>query len=556
MEEADLVIIGAGKAIQNSNPSWSGLSLAKTYLQVHPHTNLVILEAASTLGGVWAQHRLHPGLKSNNMLGTYENSDFPMDEATFGIKTGEHIPGPVIHDYLAKYAERFDITPKIRFQSRVTTVTKNSEDGGWVLSVEDSSPHASESKRLHAHKLVLATGLVSEAFLPAHEGASSFDAPIFHSKDFLQHAETLKTNGRVAILGSAKSAYDAAYAYASAGIPMDWIVRESGHGPCWMAPPYVTPLKRWLEKLIFTRILTWMSPCIWGDADGFGWIRRLLHGNAIGSALANGFWWVLGNDVVSLNGYDKHPETAKLKPWYAPFWSGCNLSIMNYPTDFWELVRSGKVRVHVADITRLSAKTIHLSNGESLPVEALLCATGWRHKPTIKFVPDGLDAELGLPHHSDQPDKLMGKADAEVLSRLPRLRDQPVLNPNLKPLQESKQTPTGHPNRPYLLYHFMVPPAFYKDRSIGFAGAAMTPAHAICLQIQSLWLTAYLDGNLPLDKSEDEVRWETMLHARFLRWRYPGGHGARFPDFVFDSLPYFDLLLGELGLGTRRKGDG
>jgi len=25
---------------------------------------------------------------------------------------------------------------------------------------------------------------------------------------------------------------------------------ESGHGACWMSPPYVTPLKKWLEKLV------------------------------------------------------------------------------------------------------------------------------------------------------------------------------------------------------------------------------------------------------------------------------------------------------------------
>lgn len=25
---------------------------------------------------------------------------------------------------------------------------------------------------------------------------------------------------------------------------------ESGHGPAWTAPPYVTPLKKWLEKLV------------------------------------------------------------------------------------------------------------------------------------------------------------------------------------------------------------------------------------------------------------------------------------------------------------------
>ena len=51
----------------------------------------------------------------------------------------------------------------------------------------------------------------------------------------------------------------------------------------------------------------------------------------------------------------------------------------------------------------------------------------------------------------------------------------------------------------------------------------------------------------------DELRRETVLHSRFGRWRYPAGYGARFPDFVFDAVPYLDLLLGDLGLPIYRK---
>ncbi len=79
------------------------------------------MEASSTPGGVWAKHRLYPGLKSNNMLGTYEYPDFPLDSETFGVKPGEHIPGTVLHEYLTKYAEKFGILDKIRCNSKVVT---------------------------------------------------------------------------------------------------------------------------------------------------------------------------------------------------------------------------------------------------------------------------------------------------------------------------------------------------------------------------------------------------------------------------------------------------
>ena len=54
--------------------------------------------------------------------------------------------------------------------------------------------------------------------------------------------------------------------------------------------------------------------------------------------------------------------------------------------------------------------------------------------------------------------------------------------------------------------------------------------------------------------SEEELLWDATLTSRFGRWRYPTGYGARFPDFVADTVPYWDLLLGDLGLESKRKG--
>ncbi|KAJ9637881.1 hypothetical protein H2199_007376 [Coniosporium tulheliwenetii] len=368
---------------------WYGLAAAKTYVELHPTANVIVLEGATTLGGVWAEHRLYPGLKSNNLLGTYEYSDFP--EANLDVKPGEHIPGAVLHQYLTQFAKKFDVYRRIRFNTTVKSV-QHEESGGWLLTVISNAEEksaASESQLL-AQKLIVATGLTSEPFMPALAGADSFNGPLFHSKDFLRNADTLKSADSVCVLGGAKSAWDVAYAYASSGVQVNMIIRESGRGPVWMAPPYVTPLKKWLEKLVHTRFLTWFSPCIWGNEDGYGGIRGFLHGTVAGRFMVDSFWKVLGGDVLSLNGYDKHPETAKLKPWYPAFWIGSGLSILNYPTDFFDYVRSGKIRVHIADITSLSDGTVHLSNGESLKTDALICSTGWKHRPPIDFLPRAL----------------------------------------------------------------------------------------------------------------------------------------------------------------------
>lgn len=611
-ESVDLVVIGAGKlqlmklpnsSITNSRTGWCGLSATKTYLQVNPSSNVVLLEAASSVGGVWAKHRLYKGLKSNNMLGTYEFSDLPMDEETFGVKPGQHIPGHVIQRYLEMYVERFGFEGCIRFNSRVESVEHREGGWGWRLTVVnchgdgEKKTKTTTTTTIETKKLIMATGLTSQPYLPQFPGQESFSAPLFHCRDLLQHEdEILKKDERVAVFGGTKSSWDAAYACATSGTQVDWIIRESGHGPCWMAPPYVTPLKKWLEKLVTTRFLTWFSPCIWGDADGYGFVRRMLHSTWLGRKIVNAFWEVLADDVNKANGYDEHPEVKKLKPWISPFWIASSLSILNYPTDFFDLVKNGKIRIHISDIDHLSENTIHLSTGTSIKTTALICSTGWKATPNITFLPAGIDKELGFPWSKDILDPEMIKyADEEILTRFPVLKNQPTPNEKFKPLSETAEVTAPHPFR---LARFMVPTSqeMLKEKSIAFMGVTMTISTTLIAQTQALWISAYFTDKLTLTPSSQDMKcppslvkllqkkqtiehqhphspspsdhdsdidsdivynilWETALHTEFGKFRYPGGFGRRNPDFVFDAVPYVDLLLRDLGVrGCRKEG--
>ncbi|KAJ5902722.1 hypothetical protein N7495_003250 [Penicillium taxi] len=558
MESVDLVVVGAG---------WSGLAAIKTYLEVNPDSNVLLLDAASSVGGVWAKDRLYKGLKSNNMLGTYEFSDFPMDEAKFGVHTGQHIPGATLQRYLEAYTERFNLIDRIRLNHRVESA-KHNLDGTWQLTVS----HANTLLVIDTKKLIVATGVTSQAYLPNFKGQESFGAPLFHCRSLHQfEGEVLRAGERVTIFGGTKSAWDAAYACATSGMKVDWVIRESGHGPIWMAPPYVTPLKKWLEKLVTTRFLTWFSPCIWGDADGFTRMRNFLHGSWLGRKIVDAFWSVLADDMVQLNGYDKNPEMQKLKPWVSPFWIGSSLSILNYPTDFFDLVKDGTIKVHIADLDRLSDHTVHLSTGEELQSSALICATGWRSTPNLKFLPEGIDSELGFPWSTDPlSNAMINEADEAILRRFPRLQDQPNPNPKFQPLNAESEAAVPHPFR---LARFMVPLSVFNDRSLAFMGITMTINTALVAQTQALWISAYFGDQLTLktnercplavraasdvkledDDSALDLAWETTLHSQFGKYRYPAGFGHRNPDFVFDAIPYLDLMMRDLGLPIERK---
>ena len=67
----------------------AGLAAAKTHRQLRPDASIAVIEANTDAGGVWASDRLYPGLRTNNLVGTYEYPDFPMDPAAFGVRRGE-----------------------------------------------------------------------------------------------------------------------------------------------------------------------------------------------------------------------------------------------------------------------------------------------------------------------------------------------------------------------------------------------------------------------------------------------------------------------------------
>jgi cation diffusion facilitator CzcD-associated flavoprotein CzcO len=156
------------------------------------------------------------------MLGTYEYPDFPMDTETFGVKPGQFIPGRVVHNYLNQYARHFGIFDKIRVELKVETA-EHQEWGGWILTVRDIK--AGDTIKIKARRLVVATGLTSEPFLPDFEGQEEFGAPIFHGKDLARYEHTYETAKSVTVFGGTKTAWDLVYLYATRGVQVNWVIR-------------------------------------------------------------------------------------------------------------------------------------------------------------------------------------------------------------------------------------------------------------------------------------------------------------------------------------------
>lgn len=112
LETVDLLIVGAG---------FHGLSLAATFLTTHPSSSsapssLLILDAAPSIGGVWASSRLYPGLKTNSQAGHFEFADYPMlgNPRYPEVRAGEHIGGDSVRRYLEDYAAETGLAGRVR----------------------------------------------------------------------------------------------------------------------------------------------------------------------------------------------------------------------------------------------------------------------------------------------------------------------------------------------------------------------------------------------------------------------------------------------------------
>ena len=183
-----IAIIGAGVA---------GLSTARQL--IGEGFDCTLFERNEVLGGVWSDGYLNFGAQVQHEL--YEFPDWPLPEGT-----PDFTPGPIILKYLHDYADHFEISSKIRFNTRVTSLAKADSPGtGWALTSENKN----ESSQEHFDLVVICIGLFSNTpNIPDFPDCDNFHGEVIHNS-LLKSEEQLKDK-RVAIIGYGKGSNDAA----------------------------------------------------------------------------------------------------------------------------------------------------------------------------------------------------------------------------------------------------------------------------------------------------------------------------------------------------------
>jgi thioredoxin reductase len=210
-----IAVIGAGVA---------GLVSAKVLRE--DGFEVSVFEQESTVGGVWAESRAYPGLRTNNPRETYAFSDFEYPPSADAFPTAGQV-----REYLEAYADRFGVGPHIHLNTEVLSVARRAPrpegghpgfrvmvrpvggDGGLrPHRLQSHDPEADEPKRHDVDFVVVCSGVFSVPSTPEIEGRERFEGLVLHSS---QLTDPERVRGmRVVVVGAGKSALDCATAAA------------------------------------------------------------------------------------------------------------------------------------------------------------------------------------------------------------------------------------------------------------------------------------------------------------------------------------------------------
>ncbi|HEX4462202.1 MAG TPA: NAD(P)/FAD-dependent oxidoreductase [Polyangia bacterium] len=168
---------------------FGGLGMAIRMLQ-RGMRDFLVFERAHEVGGVWRDNS-YPGCACDVQSHLYSFSFAPNP-----AWSRAYSPAAEIHAYLRRCAERFGVTPYLRFGHEITRATWDGERNRWQLETAGGD--------YTADVFIGAMGALSEPKLPAIPGLASFGGPVFHSARW-DHDFAL-AGKRVAVIGTGASA--------------------------------------------------------------------------------------------------------------------------------------------------------------------------------------------------------------------------------------------------------------------------------------------------------------------------------------------------------------
>ena len=343
-ENFDVLIIGAGI---------SGIGTAVHLRERCPDRSLALIEARADIGGTWDLFR-YPGIRSDS------------DMHTLGFRfkpwTGEKAiaDGPSILAYLHETVEEYGLRPHIRFGYRGCAAHWSSETACWTVDIERPDGTAFS---LSAGFLCMCAGYYSYrgGHAPEFPGQARFRGPIIHPQAWPEDLDY--ADRQVVVIGSGATAMTIVPAMAETARHVTMLQRSPTYV---VARPEIDvisqALRRWLPERWAYGLTRWKN-ILFTDKV---YQRTRTDPDKIKKLLIDGVSKALGSD------YDVETHfTPRYNPWDQRL---CLLP----DGDLFKSITAAKASVVTAGITGFCENGIELDNGDVLPADLIVSATGLR----------------------------------------------------------------------------------------------------------------------------------------------------------------------------------
>jgi monooxygenase len=332
-QRVDVLVVGAGL---------SGIDAGYRLQTECPAKSYLILEGRDAIGGTWDLFR-YPGVRSDSDMFTLGFPFRPWRTAR-AFATGE-----TILRYIRETADRYRITEKIRFGSRVVAARWSSTDANWTVRTDGGAEYVCSF-------LYLATGYYRYA--SGHEvdfaGQGDFAGRIVHPQrwpDDLDH-----DGKRVVVIGSGATAVTLVPALAGTAEHVTMLQRS---------PSYLLALPG-------------------GDA-GDGELSplgaRLTRArNVVATALlyqVSRRWPDRVAGILRRRVARELPADVPVDPHFTPAYAPWDQRLCLVPDgDLFAALRSGRASVVTGAVETFTEKGVRLTDGTELPADIVVTATG------------------------------------------------------------------------------------------------------------------------------------------------------------------------------------
>ena len=338
----ETVIIGTG---------FSGL-LAAIRLQRRQCNDFVLLERSTELGGTW-QVNSYPGAEVDVPTSLYSISFVPFPFTKTFASQSELLA------YTNHVIDTFGLRKHAITNQVVTTITYDEGASLWHVETESG-------ERYSARFVIDASGVLANPHVPGIKGADTFNGPLFHSGHW-DHSVSLKGK-RVAVIGSGCSAAQIVPAIAGEVSRLTLFMGKAQ----WILPRserHYGAAERYVRTLPGIRHVIRLVVFVFYDIRFIAF--RRYPGTATISRLMKGHYRRrLENQL------EKYIKDDRLRRHMLPDYElGCRRLI---PTnDYLPALARENVDVDINGIECITPRGIRTKDGKEVPLDVIVCATGY-----------------------------------------------------------------------------------------------------------------------------------------------------------------------------------